>query len=51
MSIFGIGPFTLGKWGVILYILAIIIKNSQLKNLGQTLIILAIAWYILEMII
>jgi hypothetical protein len=48
---FGIGPWTLIKFGILLYVLGIILKNGQLKSLGETLLIIGIAWYVLEWII
>lgn len=48
---FGISGFTLVKWGVILYVLGLILKNGQVKSLGETLAIVGIAWYLLEMIL
>jgi len=49
--LFGISGFTLIKWGVILYVLGLIIKNGQVKSLGETVAILGIAIYILDFII
>jgi hypothetical protein len=48
---FGIGPFTVLKWGIILYVLGLILKNGQLKSLGETLVIVGAAWWILEQVI
>ena len=48
---FGISGFTLVKWGIILYVLALILKNGQVKSLGETLVILGIAIYILDWIL